>query len=192
LELLRDRRLDRIGEQLDGVAAQEDRVPDHSRAGHHDIAYTEIDLNFQTHVVHARIHEDACTLVLGIFRDLLGHRTVGEEGDAVALDVESCTVLDERQQARLIGLAFAEHVDIHGGTRIGDADRLQQEGAFSRSNLSHNAEVEGSSPSLTTKFNMLRCRVATRFFVRCCVSVSASAEKSALQPRNYGKAAEVP
>ena len=110
---------------MNGVAVQEGRIFDHSRAGYHDIAHAEVDLDFQAHVVHACIHQDAHSLVLGIFCDFLGYYAVGEERETVRLYFESRTVLDEGHQARLIGLALAQHVDVHGGTRPGHAYRFQ-------------------------------------------------------------------
>ncbi len=68
---------------------------------------TEIDLNFQAHIVHARIHDDSGASVLRILGDLLGHDTVGEEGEAVRLHFESCAVLHQRYQACPVGLALA-------------------------------------------------------------------------------------
>ena len=44
----------------------------------------------------------------------------------------------------------------------------------------HNAEVEGSSPSLTTKINMLRVSCCNAISRKCCVSASAEKISAAL------------
>ena len=73
---------------------QEDRVFDHSWAGYDDVTYAEVDLKSETHIVHARVHEDSCAFVLRILRDFLGGHSIIEEDQAVGLHLESRTVLD--------------------------------------------------------------------------------------------------
>jgi hypothetical protein len=80
--------------------------------------------------IFRRLHQNSCSFVFRILCDVLGHHAFGDEGKAVCLHFKSRTVFDERHQACVIGLALAKHVDVHGGTCAGNADRLQQQRAF--------------------------------------------------------------
>jgi hypothetical protein len=69
------------------------------------------------------------------FRDFFGYYAVGEEGQAVWFDVESRAVLDQRDQAPLVGLPSTEHVDVYGGAATWNPDCLQQQSALQNHSL---------------------------------------------------------
>ena len=120
---------------MDRIAVQESGILNDPRSRHHHVAYTEINLNSQAHVVHACVHQNSGAFVFGILFYFLGDDTVCQEREAVWLYIHGCTVLHERHQACLIGLSLAKHVDVHGGTRARNADGLQQERAFQNDSL---------------------------------------------------------